>query len=29
MMHLDALPVNGKLQLRIPKAKDASEAQTT
>jgi hypothetical protein len=25
---LDALPVNGKLQLRTPKAKDASEAQT-
>jgi hypothetical protein len=25
---LDALPVNGKLQLRTPKATDASEAQT-
>jgi hypothetical protein len=25
---LDALPVNGKLQLRTPKAKDASAAQT-
>jgi hypothetical protein len=25
---LDTLPVNGKLQLRTSKAKDASEAQT-